>query len=77
MSVKELQDILAKADPASEVAIDFASFMESDNGTILTIESAEERNVQGADDSGPVGPKFKFLVLSGGMEWHEHGEEIP
>lgn len=49
-----------------EVAINYASFLEDENGSILTVETAKLERVQGADDSGPVGRKFPFLVLAGG-----------
>lgn len=69
MTVEQLHKLtgklLAKKQGNAEVAINHASFSESENGTILTVESASLRRVQGADDSGPVGPKFPFLVLEG------------
>lgn len=70
MTVKQLHkltgDLIAKRQGGAEVAIDFATFIESENGTILDVESAEVRRVQGADDAGPSGPKFTMCVLSGG-----------
>ena len=47
----------------AEVGIDLSQFIE-DDASIRVIDSAKYRRVQGADDSGPVGPKFPFLVLS-------------
>lgn len=71
MTVTQLHEltgkIVADGDGANEVAIDFATFSESDSGTILTVESADERTVQGADDSGPTGAEFRMLVLGGGF----------
>jgi hypothetical protein len=69
MTVEKLHQLtgklLAKKQGNIEVAINHARFMESENGTILTVESATVRHIQGADDSGPRGPKFPFLVLEG------------
>jgi hypothetical protein len=69
MTVEKLHkltgDLIAKRRGNAEVAIDIASFTESENGTIHVVESVKYRRIQGADDSGPVGPKFPFLVLSG------------
>jgi len=77
MTIRELHAItgalLAKhGDDA--VAIDYRTFAEDENGTILEIQSGELRSVQGADDSGPVGGQYPFLVLSGPLEWHAHGD---
>ena len=72
MTVNQLHKITtalrAKKQGDAEVAIDHASFIESENGTILVVESGKLRRVQGADDSGPTGPKFPFLVLTGNFE---------
>lgn len=69
MSIEELHNItsglIRQGKGDSTVAIDFATFMESENATILPIESWRHTKVQGADDSGPVGERFAFLVLSG------------
>lgn len=59
-----------------EVMVDTASFPEDENGTILVIEKAEVEDVQGADDSGPVGGKEPMLVIRGVVDWHEHGAPI-
>lgn len=50
-----------------EVAINLATFHESENGAIIMVDDAAMEDVQGADDSGPVGPKFPTLVIVG--EW--------
>ena len=69
MTVNQLHEITtalrAQNQGNSEVAINHASFSENENGGILTVESAKLEHVQGADDSGPVGDKFPFLVLDG------------
>lgn len=69
MTVSELNaltaNLVANGKGDSEVAIDFDTFSESENGSILSVETAEAKNVQGADDSGPVGEEFPFFVLSG------------
>ncbi len=70
MTAKQLQSILAVALSERgdiDVMIDIATFAENEAGTIIEIESAEVKRVQGADDSGPVGPKFPMLVLDGGF----------
>lgn len=70
MTVQKLHEItgtlLAKKRGNLHVMINIATFSESENGTILEVESAEVERVQGADDSGPVGRKFPMLVLTGG-----------
>ena len=53
-----------------EVAINHASFPNEaahlyENGAILLVGKATLQQIQGADDSGPVGRKFPFLVLDG------------
>lgn len=69
MTVKELHEICTsivdKGQGNIDVAIDFNSFDESENGSILPIESTLLHSVQGADDSGPVGSKYPFLILLG------------
>jgi hypothetical protein len=69
MTVAELHsitaDLVASGKGDSEVAIDFDTFSESENGSILSVDRADARNVQGVDDSGPVGEEFPFFVLSG------------
>ena len=69
MTVEKLHkltgDLIAQRRGNAEVAIDIATFIESENGTIHIVESAKYRRIQGADDSGPVGPKFPFVVLTG------------
>lgn len=71
MTVKQLHDLtgklIAKKQGGIDVAINYATFLENDCGSILEIESAKVIRVQGADDGGPVGPKFPFLVLDGGF----------
>lgn len=71
MTVQELHDItgkaIAKGNGNAEVAINYATFLENEVGSILTIESAQVENVQGADDGGPLGDKYPFLVISGGF----------
>ena len=69
MTINELKKLIeqtiAEGHGDAEVAIDFDAFTENENGSILTVESGSYREVQGADDSGPVGEKFPFLVLNG------------
>lgn len=69
MTVSELNaitaDLVTNGKGDSEVGIDFDTFSESENGSILTVETAEAKDVQGCDDSGPVGEEFQFFVLSG------------
>lgn len=69
MTVQKLHEItaalIANKRGDIEVMIDFATFEESENGSILDIETAIVRRVQGCDDSGPVGRKHNMLVLSG------------
>ena len=59
MNVKELHAItsslVALGQGDTEVMVDTATFPEDDNGTVFMIEKAEVKEVQGADDSGPVG----------------------
>jgi len=82
MTVNQLHEITtalrAKKQGDAEVAIDHASFAANENGTILVVKSAKLRRLQGADDSGPIGPKFPFLVLAGdaGDEMEEGSEQI-
>lgn len=72
MTIKQLHSVtgklIAKEQGDHDVTIDIATFSESENGTILMVESAKFKRVQGADDSGPVGPMFTMLVLSGGFQ---------
>jgi hypothetical protein len=81
MTIRELHkltgDLLA-TNADDPVAINYRTFLEPEepSHTILEIESAEVRNVQGADDSGPVGDEYPFLVLSGPVHWHTHGDPI-
>ena len=81
MTIRDLHNIttgLLALHGDAPVAIDFRTFAEPEepSETILEIESAEVRDVQGADDSGPVGEEFPFLVLSGPVEWHTHGNPV-
>lgn len=80
MTVRELHEItselVAKNKCDIEVAIDYFSFSESENGSILLIESAAVQRVQGADDSGPVGRKYPMFVISGDRVLHRHGDPI-
>jgi hypothetical protein len=79
MTAKELHGILSSVLAISgdvEVMVDTSTFMESENGTIFEIESAEVQDVQGADDSGPVGEAYPMLVIRGPVEWHEHGTPL-
>lgn len=59
-----------------EVMVDMATFPEDENGTVFMVEKAEVKEVQGADDSGPVGDKEPMLIIRGVVEWHEHGEPL-
>lgn len=68
MTTKQLIEKLQQLPSNMDVMIDFDTFTENENGSILPVDSAEVRNVQGADDSGPVGPRFDMLVLSGERE---------
>lgn len=71
MTVSQLHEITSKAiadgHENAEVAINYATFLENEEGSILTIDSAAMENIQGADDGGPVGEKYPFLVISGGF----------
>lgn len=73
MTVSELSiiasDLVSQGKGDTEVAIDFDTFSESENGSILTIDRAEAREVEGVDDSSPVGDMFPFLVLSGSARY--------
>lgn len=60
--------LIAKKQGNIDVTINFATFIENENGTILEVEAAKVERVQGADDSGPVGRKFPMLILSGGFK---------
>lgn len=71
--LKELIDTAIAKHGDVEVMVDTKTFPDSDNGTIFEISDAEVIDVQGADDSGPVGEKYPMLVIKGAMEWHEHG----
>jgi hypothetical protein len=81
MTVSELHQLtaalIAQGQGDAEVAINFDTFAESENGSILEVEKGELRIVQGADDSGPMGKEFPFLVLSGPLEFHAHGDPLP
>lgn len=59
-----------------EVMVDTATFPESENGTVMQVESVGVKQVQGTDDSGPVGDKHPMLVITGAVEWHEHGTPL-
>jgi hypothetical protein len=80
MTIKELNEItseqIAKGQGEAEVVIDYATFIENENGNLLTIDRSRLIHAQGADDSGPVGPEFPFLVLAGQMEWHTAGGSL-
>jgi hypothetical protein len=80
MTIRELHELtgeqIANGQADAEVAIDYSTFIENDNGNILTIERAALKRVQGADDAGPVGAKFPFFVLEGEIEWHTHGDPL-
>jgi hypothetical protein len=73
MSVKELHALTGKLIKQrrgnAEVAFDTSSIMESEDPSVCIhdVERGKYKRVQGCDDSGPVGPKFPFLVLSGGL----------
>jgi hypothetical protein len=71
MTIKQLHELtatlIANNQADANVAIDFSTFAENDNGSILEVESADMRTVEAADDSGPTGDKFPFLVMSGGL----------
>lgn len=72
MTIQKLHDItaelIAQKQGDADVAINFSSFLENEDGNILTVESAKFEQVQGADSSGPMGPKFPFLILDGGSK---------
>lgn len=80
MTIQKLHNItgaiIAKHGGNIDVAIDFRTFEENENGNILAVESAAMIRVQGADDSGPIGKKEPFFVLSGPVDWHAHGDAI-
>lgn len=69
MTIEQLHGITKQAieqgHSLAEVAIDFDTFMESENGSVLSAQAATVKLVQGADDSGPTGDVFPFLVISG------------
>ena len=71
MTITQLHKItgqlIAKKKGGIDVAINFATFSENECGSILEVESAKVMRVQGADDGGPVGEKFPFLVFDGGF----------
>ncbi len=75
MTVQKLHELtgklLAEKQRNIDVAINFATFSENECGSILTVESAEVVQVQGADDSGPIGRKYPFFVLSGGGHYED------
>lgn len=70
MTVKQLHELTRKVIAGTEgdmdVAINFSTFAENENGNILLVTSAEVIRVQGTDDSGPIGDKELFFVLDGG-----------
>lgn len=77
MTISQLQQILANALKAHgdvEVMADTRTFPEDENGSVFSIEAAEIQDVQGVDDSGPVGGTEPMLVIRGIIEWHEHGK---
>lgn len=79
MNIKELQNILSSTLAIHgniEVMINTATFPESENGTVMEAVSAKVDEVQGADDSGPVGDKYPMLIIRGAVEWHEHGSAL-
>jgi hypothetical protein len=69
MTVKELHSLTGKLLQQkrgdADVAIDLSTFSEAENANIIPVNKGKYRRIQGADDSGPTGPKFLFLVLSG------------
>jgi len=80
MNARELHAItsslVALGQGGVEVMVDTASFPEDENGTVFMVEKATVEDVQGADDSGPVGEKEPMLVIRGIVEWHEHGNPL-
>ena len=71
MTVNELHKITtalrAKKQGNIDVTINYATFCEHEDCTILFVDSAKVIRVQGVDDGGPVGRKEPFLVLDGGF----------
>lgn len=72
MSVKELHALTGKLIKQgrgnAEVGFDINTIVEHEDPSacIHDVEGGNYRRIQGCDDSGPVGPKFPFLVLNGG-----------
>lgn len=73
MSIKELHALTGKlikqGRGKAEVGFDISTIVEHEdaNACIHDVDGAKYRRIQGCDDSGPVGPKFPFLVLNGGL----------
>jgi hypothetical protein len=79
MTIKQMQEILSNALLAwgdIDVMVNTATFPESENGTIMEVDKAHVEDVQGADDSGPVGDNMTMLVIKGAIDMHEHGDPI-
>lgn len=79
MTAKELHNLLSSILAVHgdvEVMVNTATFPESENGTIMQIRAATIKDVQGADDSGPVGGTEPMLVIEGDIEWHGHGDPL-
>ncbi|HWA27835.1 MAG TPA: hypothetical protein VG734_19425 [Lacunisphaera sp.] len=72
MTVNQLHKItaglIAKNKGDIDVAVDTTTCNDNPDAPIDMIEGAKYRRVQGVDDSGPVGPKCPFLVLTGGFQ---------
>lgn len=70
MTVKELnaltRKLIAQKHGDAELGVDLQSFVQREDANIGIVVHGTYRRVQGVDDAGPTGPKFPFLVLSGG-----------
>lgn len=78
MTVQQLHEITSAAIAAGqgniEVMVNTASFYENDEGSVFEAEKAEVELVEAADDSGPTGEKYPFLVISGPVPLRERDE---
>lgn len=80
MNARELHAItsslVALGQGDMEVMVDTATFPEDENGTVMMVEKADVQELQGVDDSGPVGETEPMLVIRGIIERHNHGDPL-